>query len=109
MFMISDHMFLTVVVVLVFCLVLLAIILSSCSLLSMTFNHCFMVFSSVCAVFLMVLSHLIVQIRWADSDIRIQSRRDAPDSGRLVPAVCVLSSFGGLGREIVPQPRIRPM
>jgi hypothetical protein len=102
----SDHVCSTFAVVFGLLLILLAITLSSCSLLSIAPIHHFLIVFSKLLVLQITLSHLRVHIKYADSDIRILMSLDAPAAICLFP---VLLLFWGCGREISPQLRMMLM
>jgi len=102
----SDHVCSTFAVVFGLLLILLAITLSSCSLLSIAPIHRFLIVISELLVLQITLSHLKFHIKYADSDIRILISLDAP---AVFCLFSVLSLCWGCGKEISPQLRMMPM
>ena len=90
-----SHVFFTKFVYCSLLSTFVAVALSSDNLLLITLNHAASTSLSVCAFPRIVLSQRSVQMRYADSDMTIFSKRVAPESWTLVHCTCpvVLSVF----------------
>ena len=104
-----SQVFITSVVKLFSLLIFDAVILSTVSRSLIACIHFRFILFSVCRLPCMTLSHLSVQMRYADSDMMICRRRVGPLSAWF--PCCPGASLGPLSdlSDILPQPRMVPM